>query len=54
VIGYDQISYFYDGLAMVDKDGRCGYIDVAGKIILPFEYTDTDNFVLPISFKIEC
>ena len=32
--GYDAISYFYDGLALIKKDNKIGIIDSHGKVIL--------------------
>ncbi len=32
--GYDAISYFFDGLALIKKDNRLGIIDSNGKVIL--------------------
>ncbi len=32
--GYDTISYFFDGLALIKKDNKLGIIDSNGKVIL--------------------
>lgn len=35
---YDNAQYFSEGLAAVRKNGKWGYIDTAGKTVIPFEY----------------
>ena len=43
-IDYDEISFFREGLAKVKKDGKYGYIDRAGKEVIPCQYDDADRF----------
>lgn len=40
---YDKAFAFSEGLAAVIKDGKCGFIDIHGKVILPFEYKIKDR-----------
>lgn len=35
---------FTDGLLSVTKNGKCGYIDTTGKIIVPLKYDECDKF----------
>ncbi len=35
---YDRVRPFSEGLAYVEKDGRCGYIDRQGNIVIPLIY----------------
>ena len=41
---YEDAKAFSDGLAGVQKDGKYGYIDKEGKVIIPFEYDDAKSF----------
>lgn len=41
---YDSISEFSDGLALVKKDGKYGYIDVTGKEVIPVKYRQAGEF----------
>ena len=42
---YDTISPFYDnGLAAVSKNGKYGFIDTSGQIIIPLIYDNTHGF----------
>lgn len=42
---YDK-AYTYDdnGLALVRRNGKCGYINTVGKIVIPIEYEDAQPF----------
>ena len=41
---YDIIGSFREGLAIAEKDGRYGFIDKTGTVVIPFEYDDAWNF----------
>jgi hypothetical protein len=41
---YGRISGFSEGLAVVGKDGKAGYIDKTGTIVIPLEYDDATAF----------
>jgi len=37
---YDGVLAFSEGLAAVFKNGKCGYINEKGRVIVPIEYDD--------------
>lgn len=42
---YEEAHSFTDGLAAVQKQGKWGYIDQNGKVVIPFTYEEeADNF----------
>lgn len=41
---YDRVTLFDDGLAIVSKNDRYGYVDTAGKLVLPLGYTHAVPF----------
>ena len=41
---------YYDSLAMVEKDGKLGYVDLNGKLVIPFYFDDG----YPFSQKLAC
>ena len=41
---YDWAEQFFDGLAMVAKDGKYGYIDTAGDVVIPLQFDGADHF----------
>ena len=42
---YGAIGRFSDGLAIVvTKDGKCGFIDTSGKVVIPCTYSDATGF----------
>lgn len=43
-------SDFSDGLAIVEKDDKIGYMDKTGKVVIPFEYTRGDPFYNGIAY----
>lgn len=43
-LDFDYVRNFSEGLAAVCKDDKWGYINKAGKIVIPFEYEWVDNF----------
>lgn len=40
---YFIVGGFSEGLARVEKDGKCGFIDEAGNLVIPLEY-DSDRY----------
>ena len=41
---YDDAYPFSDGLALVVKKGKCGYIDKKGTIVIPIKYLEAQHF----------
>jgi len=41
---YDWAEQFFDGLAMVVKDGKYGYIDNRGEVVIPLQFDGADHF----------
>ena len=41
---YDDIISFHEGLAVVDLDGKSGYINEQGKIVIPIVYGQASVF----------
>ena len=41
---YDEIFCFKEGLASVEIDGKCGYIDGENNIVIPFDYDTAMSF----------
>jgi len=41
---YDEIFCFKEGLASVEIDGKCGYIDKENNVVIPFEYDTAMSF----------
>lgn len=44
---YDYIGPFFEGLAMVRKEGKVGFIDKTGKLAIPMKFTVTNECVSP-------
>ncbi len=42
---YDNVHPFSEGLAVVEKNGKFGYIDTNGEIAIPIRYIDADDFI---------
>lgn len=40
----EQVSNPHEGLVAVKHNGKCGYVDYEGNIIMPFVWEDTDDF----------
>ena len=41
---YDYTVPFSEGLTCVEKDGKYGFIDTIGKVVVPCQYDDADSF----------
>ena len=41
---YDEVFCFRDGLASVELDEKCGYIDSDNNVVIPFEYETAMSF----------
>lgn len=59
-IEYDNLSTkgykyaYYDSLAMVEKDGLLGYVDLEGRIVIPLRFTQAYHFsqgLAPVLFN---
>ena len=44
-IDYELLNVFSNGFAIVKKDGKYGYIDVNGNVVLNFEYDHAEDFI---------
>lgn len=44
VSGYDYIYCLKDGLSVTKKDGKYGFIDKTGQVIIPFVYSNAGDF----------
>lgn len=43
--GYDNASPFSEGLAVVEKSGKFGYINKNGEVVIPLKYMSAGDFV---------
>lgn len=53
--GYEDIKKFNDGLAAAKKNGKWGYIDKKGKVVIPFRFAKAKSFsdgLAAVAFKI--
>ena len=41
---YDWAEQFFDGLAMVAKDGKYGYINTNGEVAIPLQFDEANHF----------
>ena len=41
---YDRAEAFSESMAVVRKDGKYGYIDVSGRLVIPVKYQDAGSF----------
>jgi len=41
---YDMGNMFSDGLALVGKHGKCGFIDKSGRVVIPLMYENAHSF----------
>ena len=41
---YNVLGLFYDGLALVKKGSKWGFIDKTGEVVIPLEYGDVGSF----------
>ncbi len=46
---YDSIGYFYNGLASIHKNGKAGYIQDNGQVLIPLIYDGAEPFNRPIA-----
>ena len=44
VFSYDFAQPFHEGYAMVMKDGKCGFIDRTGNLVIPYVYDHASEF----------
>lgn len=50
---YDKLGKFSNGLAWFEADGKYGYIDKTGTIIIPAEYIDASDFTIDGAAKVQ-
>ena len=41
---YDEAMTFSEGMAAVKQDGKWGFLDSTGKLVVPLKYTDAMSF----------
>lgn len=41
---YEDISFLKEGLIVVKKDGKCGYINLQGEVIIPLQFDSACDF----------
>lgn len=41
---YDWAEEFSEGMAVVRKDGKYGYIDISGRLVIPFRFNEAGTF----------
>ena len=41
---YDQMYMFHDGFAIVELNGKCGFVNTQGVEVIPLKYDDVENF----------
>ena len=41
---FEWAEQFFDGLAMVSKDGKYGYVNTAGEVAIPLQFDGADHF----------
>ena len=41
---YDDVGSFSEGLAWVGKDGKYGFVDKQGKLVIPLDYGNAGSF----------
>ena len=41
---YDEVFFFKDGLAAVENEEKCGYIDPTGEVVIPLMYETAMSF----------
>lgn len=42
--GYQFLQLISDGRVPASRDGKAGYLDLGGKVVIPFQYEETDSF----------
>ena len=47
---YDEVGSFSEGLAAVARDGKIGFVDTKGEVVIPFQYLCRTNKVSSIAF----
>lgn len=48
---YGHVWYFSEGLAAVEQNGRIGFIDMSGKIVIPLRFVYRTNVSSEIAFR---
>ena len=47
---YDEVGFFSEGLAAVARDGKIGFVDTKGQLVIPFQYLCRTNKVSSVAF----
>ena len=47
---YDEVGFFSEGLAAVARDGKIGFVNTKGQVVIPFQYLCRTNKVSSIAF----
>ena len=42
--GYDYVAGYSEGLAWVEINGKCGFIDKTGRLVIPCKYDEANDF----------
>ena len=42
--GYEYLGKYYEGLARVQLNGKYGFIDKSGRLVIPCKYDDSESF----------
>lgn len=53
---YEEVYSFRDGIALVKKDKKCGFINLSNEIVFPFDYDDARymvNGLIPVAKEID-
>ena len=53
---YERAYNFSEGLALVQKDGKWGAVDTAGRLVIDyrFDHVSTSRFVVPYTHDFDC
>ena len=41
---FDSADVFSEGLARVELHGKCGYVDISGRVVIPFKFVHAEPF----------
>lgn len=46
---FDEVNIFYEGFAVVKTNGKCGFVNTSGELVIPCIYDDICTVVEEIS-----
>lgn len=49
---FSSMGYFYNGIALVNKDGKCSYLNDSGKVLGDFNYLSATHFSEGLAFVV--